>query len=535
MNDHPDIGVSEAERQLVALNRIARIASEDLQLRPTLQRIVDALHEEFGWGFVALARVDRKQYRFVCAALYSDVPTEISVGSTRPLGAGLVGEVALTGETIDLDDVGGHGNFVDTLHGTRAELCVPVRHRGETIAVLNVESVQSGAFRGQRVLLETVAEQIAGALSAARLHAELRRRAELLAMMSEISRAALEVASFEQTLERIVRFLRERFWLELCGILLANDDGELTLRAWDGDLDDPASRQTIGPLDTGVVQRAFRTGQVQFLADTSLDPEYVVVNARVNSELAIPIRLQGRILGVLNLESGHPDSFNDSNREMLEALAAQVAGAIQLAGDGRRLAELNRAMEQRTLELQSANAQLRLANGALERLAQRDGLTGVANRRYFDTRLTALWEQCAQARRPLALLLFDLDHFKPYNDHYGHLAGDDCLRKVALAVSAGLREDGEPLARYGGEEFAVLLPGYGAAQAQVLGESLLDRVRLLALAHERSPLQRVSLSVGVAALAPDPSLAPQTLVAQADRGLYAAKAAGRNCLRLVED
>jgi diguanylate cyclase (GGDEF)-like protein len=518
----------DGARQLAVLNRIARIATEDIELRPMLQRIVDALHEHYGWEFIACASVDRAQDRFVCEALHSDLPSDVHVGYSRGLGSGIVGEVALSGATIDLDDVREHGNFVDTLHDTRAELCVPVRHHGEVLAVLNAESRQVGAFRGQRALLETVAEQIGGVIAIARLHDELRRRADLFRVTSELSRAALEVESFEQTLERIAVFIRERFALEICGIFLAGSDGSLTLRARAGE---STLAHMVGKrwgLERGIALRAFRTGESQFVPDVSLDPDYIVGNARVRSELAVPIRLQGRLLGVINMESAGTESFVGDNRAMLEALASQVAGAIHLAGSARRLAEMNRLLEQRTLELQSTNAQLRHANAALEQLSQRDGLTGLANRRRFDHLFGALWREAEHGGGAIGLLLADIDHFKRYNDGYGHLAGDDALRRVASALSAALEDGDACLARYGGEEFAIVVPRAEAAQCARLAERLRAGVVDLGMPHAHAPLPLVSISVGVACTRPMPGISPETLVARADRALYRAKASGRN-------
>jgi diguanylate cyclase (GGDEF)-like protein len=520
---------AEAARQLQALNRIARIATQDLALQPMLQRIVDALHEQFGWEFIACARVDREAGRFVCEAVYSDTPTEVVPGYGRPLGSGVVGMVALEGRTIELDDTQGAHNFVDTLHGTQAELCVPVRHDGEVIAVLNVESRRRDAFRQQRVLLETVADQIAGAIAAARMHAELQRRADLFAMTSELSRAALEVGSFEQTLEYIATFIHQRFDLEICGIFLAGNDGRLGLRTRVG----PPSRVSErGGLPDGpsVTLRAFRTGEAQFVPDVHLDPDYFVGNDRVRSEFALPIRLQGRLLGVISMQSRSVESFTPDNRRMLEALGAQVAGAIHLVGAARRLGEVNRLLEDRSLELQSANAQLRQANVALERLTQRDGLTGIANRRRFDVRLNALWRMQSGAAEPLSVLLVDIDYFKAYNDGYGHLAGDDCLRRVANALST---VDDE-VARYGGEEFALLLLSGDRDEVRGIAQRLHWAVSSLHMEHRFAPSGRVSVSVGVAMTA-SAALGPaEMLLHRADAALYAAKAAGRDRVMVAD-
>jgi diguanylate cyclase (GGDEF)-like protein len=460
---------------------------------------------------------------FVCEAVYSDAPTDIVPGYSRPLGSGVVGTVALEGRTIELDDVAGAANFIDTLQGTRAELCVPVVHEGEVLAVLNAESRRAGAFRGQRVLLETVADQIAGAINAARMHAELQRRADLFAMTSELSRTALEAGSFEQTLDYITAFIHERFGLEICGIFLAGHDGRLALRARTG----PPSRVSErGGLPDGpsVTMRAYRTGEAQFVPDVRVDPDYCPGSERVRAEYALPIRLQGRLLGVITMQSATVDSFTADNRRMLDALGAQVAGAIHLVGAARRLGEVNRLLEDRSLELQSANAQLRQANVALERLSQRDGLTGIANRRRFDARLDSLWRMQSGAAEPLAVLLVDIDHFKAYNDGYGHLAGDDCLRRVANALGS---VDDE-IARYGGEEFALLLLSGDAGEVAAVANRLHAAVGALALEHRFAPSGRVSVSVGAGMLA-SAAIAPAAhLLAHADAALYEAKRQGRD-------
>ena len=525
--------LDESARQLALLNDIARIATQDIELRPMLQRIVDELHRAYGWEFVSCVSVNHVENRFVCEALHSDVPTEVEVGYSRALGSGIVGEVASSGHTIDLDDVRGQDNFIDTLHGTRSELCVPACHQGVVLAVLNVESRRPAAFHGQRALLETVAEQIAGMIAIAKLHRELGRRAELFQTASELSRAALEVDSFEHTLERIAVFIRDRFALELCGIFVAGEDGSLTQRARAGETDLSGFLGKRWTLDRGIVLRAFRTGVAQYVPDVSLDPDYVAGSPRVRCELAVPIRLQGRLLGIINMESADAGSFEGDNRTMLEALAAQVAGAIHLAGSARRMAEVNRLLEQRSLELQSANAQLRHANAALEQLSQRDGLTGVANRRSFDARLQACWQDAAQRRQPLALLLIDVDHFKAYNDSQGHLSGDDALRRVAALLDARLAQRGAGLARYGGEEFAALLPGATGNAAVDVAEQLRVAVTALDIAHPQAPSGRLSVSIGVASHVPGDSAAAGSLVAAADAALYRAKREGRNRVALA--
>lgn len=172
---------------------------------------------------------------------------------------------------------------------------------------------------------------------------------------------------------------------------------------------------------------------------------------------------------------------------------------------------------------------LRLANERLRRIAELDGLTGIANRGTFNRRLLQAWREHADERRPLAVLLGDIDAFKAYNDSCGHLAGDDALTRVAATLSHSLRGDGDLAARYGGEEFAMLLPDCRSDEAAALAERLLEAVRALHIAHRASDVvPYITLSIGVASVIPGPDLSPETLVKRADEALYAAKEAGRN-------
>lgn len=164
----------------------------------------------------------------------------------------------------------------------------------------------------------------------------------------------------------------------------------------------------------------------------------------------------------------------------------------------------------------------------LRRLAWLDGLTGIPNRRHFDDCLQAEWRRCARLASPLALVSFDIDHFKRYNDTQGHLAGDDALRAVALAAAGCVSRPGDLVARTGGEEFAALLSHVDSAGAQVIGENIRQAVFELAIAHPASEHGRITVSVGVSSLIPAPGGDPTQLLAAADRAMYAAKAAGRD-------
>ncbi len=174
---------------------------------------------------------------------------------------------------------------------------------------------------------------------------------------------------------------------------------------------------------------------------------------------------------------------------------------------------------------------LSIANERLAHLAQYDGLTGLPNRRYFDSRLARIFERAQTEQRVISVVLVDVDQFKNYNDHYGHVQGDECLRQIAKAVLSSVQRKGDFVARYGGEELVILLPDTDAAGAALIAERARAAVAALRLRHETSTLGLVSISLGAATAVPDPLMDRYELVNAADEALYVAKSNGRNQVR----
>jgi len=187
----------------------------------------------------------------------------------------------------------------------------------------------------------------------------------------------------------------------------------------------------------------------------------------------------------------------------------------------RRAQRLEVLVAQRTAELEESNRKL-------SAMASTDGLTGLANRRSFDEVLAREWARARRKREPLSLAMIDVDHFKPYNDRYGHQAGDDCLRQVAAVLGQAARRGTDLAARYGGEEFAFIAPGTATDAVLAIAEQLRAAVEELALPHEKSPLGHVTVSIGVAAMVPQDGEDADMLVRSADQALYRAKTQGRN-------
>jgi diguanylate cyclase (GGDEF)-like protein len=189
-----------------------------------------------------------------------------------------------------------------------------------------------------------------------------------------------------------------------------------------------------------------------------------------------------------------------------------------------------------TTERVQFEADLQRANDQLARLTLTDGLTGVGNRRLFDQKLAAEWLRCARQPQPLSLLLVDIDHFKLYNDHYGHQGGDEVLRRVADILARSVQRSGEIVARYGGEEFAILLPANGPHAAAAVARTCQAQLAEARIAHATSPVSAwLTLSIGIASAVPDAAEMPESLLAAADRALYSAKRRGRSRIEHATD
>ncbi|PZO11033.1 MAG: hypothetical protein DCF27_01380 [Lysobacteraceae bacterium] len=199
-----------------------------------------------------------------------------------------------------------------------------------------------------------------------------------------------------------------------------------------------------------------------------------------------------------------------------------------------RETELVQLVRQRTTELESRSLELRRANEELTRLSYFDVLTELANRRRLIERLQAEWAIGLARGTPVAFALFDLDEFKAYNDHKGHLAGDEALRVVARRVEAELRKPHDTAGRYGGEEFGVVLPGLELPEAMAVAERVRQAVMHADLPHPGSKLGQVTISIGVAAIVPRGGLSADLLIAAADAALYRAKQAGKNRVEAAE-
>lgn len=235
-----------------------------------------------------------------------------------------------------------------------------------------------------------------------------------------------------------------------------------------------------------------------------------------------------------NLDTRLPPSGDDE--------LGRLATAVRLFRDTateaeRREADLRQSrehIEKARAELEQKARELEQANRKLEELSATDFLTGLANRRRFDEALGVEWSRALRTNQALSLIMIDVDHFKNFNDRYGHQAGDECLRRIASSLKANTGRAGDLVARYGGEEFCIISASTDVGGAHALAEKIRLAVQSLSMRSEVCPLGIVTISLGVAVGVPGRTQSARELVQKADMALYEAKAGGRNCTRLAD-
>lgn len=275
-------------------------------------------------------------------------------------------------------------------------------------------------------------------------------------------------------------------------------------------------------LDNHQIRIVLRTGNSGEAPEDS-----VILNYDINDyKLKVDLTRQNLLTTLLASLRAYRDIITIEHQKIKLAQALEKLQESQI-----QLEEYAVTLEKKIAERTSA---LETANLKLQRLATIDGLTQVANRRCFDEYWLQQWILLQEEKQPLALVIMDVDYFKNYNDHYGHLAGDECLRQVAQGISKLLMRPQDLVARYGGEEFVVILPHTPIEGAKKFAEGVISIIYDLNLVHAKSQVSdRITLSIGVACVVPNDDLSWEVPISLADRALYEAKQKGRNRIVLA--
>ena len=331
-------------------------------------------------------------------------------------------------------------------------------------------------------------------------------------------------------LEKMMNVLMENAGAQT-GAIIINEDEQLTLeivgsindasggidsQLYNISLDDiESSAQPLLP-DT-IIRYTQKTMKTLIIDNPSEDSRFInnsyLRSHKPKSVLCLPITGQGRLIAIVYLENNLIEyAFTKKHKDTAELISAQAAVSLINA---RHYETLENKVAQRTEELQM--------------LATKDGLTGIFNRREFDTTLDKEWSRASREFGSLSLMMIDIDHFKAYNDNFGHPEGDACIKIIAQALSSVVARKNDFVARYGGEEFVILMTTSDQSEVESLAQRCMEKIRQLAIPHQfSSTADHVTISIGIATVDVLPSAHPGTLIKNADSALYQSKEKGRN-------
>jgi diguanylate cyclase (GGDEF)-like protein len=467
-------------------------------LDEVLQRILVIARDYFHLQNVAILLLDKGTNQLLTRSQlggdqsFHDAPVAI--------GTGLIGTAAKDKRPLYVPDFTKDNRYSPWGQKTRSELAIPLMVRDEVVGVLDCQSENADHFDRETVdLLTLFSTQASMALQNARLYSLERRRASQLEAINAIARETTVVLDIKNLLSKASEKIQKAFQVSHVSILLKDDD-ELVLRAHYGDLTLRIPDGGRVPADTGLLGRAISENKTLIENDIKAVSDYVGIYLETGSRMCIPLISFGQTLGVLVLDSARTGSFSVSEIQSLESVADICATAVQNAHYVERV----------------------------KQLAYLDGLTGIFNRRFFELRIEEELERARRFSSGMAVIMVDIDQFKRLNDEFGHLLGDEVLRQVSSIFSQQLRKI-DVVCRYGGEEFAILLSQTTHEHAMGVAEKLRRMIDTWQFPGVPRP---VTISAGVATT-PEHGTTRDELVKSADAGLYAAKQAGRNCVKVA--
>ena len=485
--------------QLTLLEEVSRQIAGLLDVREICNHVVQAVVRSFGYAEASiLLMVENEELELVAIDGTEDIG--FHPGFRLKIGRSIVGLVASKREIYITGDISKDPYYFmpPKGHRTGSAMSLPMLYENELVGILYIESTTLNDFDTDIAhTFKTLISHIVTAIQRARLFTVARDRLRAITAVQTVSQTIASYLELEQIFQTVVDMLKNTFGYNFVSIYLL--DGEvLRLGAEIGYPEELIYTEI--PLTSGIAGRAARKGQTEFISDVRHESGFLRASYDVESEICVPLLKEGKVLGVLNVESRAGNPLTQTDVELLSSLAAPIAIAVD-------------------------NAQL---HSNVKSLALTDALTTLANRRAFDYALESEVARVMRYGPPLSLIIIDIDSFKVYNDTWGHPAGDSRLRAVADLLRANMRHP-DIAARYGGEEFALLLPFTDKAGAILLAE------RLRAAAQANAPhesqngeaIPGYTLSIGVSSF-PEDGTTPTELLLAADNAELAAKRLGKN-------
>ncbi|MBI4726990.1 GAF domain-containing protein [candidate division TA06 bacterium] len=514
------LAIQNATHYLDAQNRIAELSvlyeigtiiSSELEKQKLLESVVNLIKEKLHYLKVAIFEVEP-----ITGSLFvggqSGYEHELEQVHFTVGGNSVVGWVAEKGRPLIIPDVRQEPLYVAGDPRVLSEIAVPIKREDKIIGVLSIEDDKLNAFdQSDAQLLSTLANQLGVAMDNARLYGqakslyeESQRNLRDLSALHNVGAAVSSTLQLHDLLLQVCAILKDTFGYSKISILLADPRREtLELMAslgYPDQVKETGRRLKIG--SEGITGRAALTGEAAIVNDVSRNPEYICIDQNTRSEMAVPLKLKDRVIGVINVESDVLNDFDRLDLKLLTTLATQLSVAVENA---------------------------RLYQEA-EQLAVTDGLTGANNHRYFQGFFERELNRAKRYNHPLSLLMLDIDHFKEFNDKFGHPVGDLVLKTVTEILKQQAREV-DLVARYGGEEFMLVLPETGKKEAVMLAERIRLAVKKQALSDpQNKPLPSITVSLGVSSY-PENGSEKEELIDYADKCLYKAKAGGRDLVK----
>lgn len=476
-------------------------ATRRIGLRDSLDDLVEAVVDRaqrlIGFEHCALMLFDPRRETLAVhrARGYGD-RSDAVLGLELELGQGISGRAAERREPVRVGDVREDPDYVQGLEAARSNLAVPLIAGGELAGVINVESERVDAFTEEHEMQLTVlSAQAALAILASQARSHLHRRIVQLDALYRISRLASDGRDVDEILQRVLEITQEVLPDASVALLLA-EDGELRIRAEEG-YGEAADSLRI-PIGEGITGRCAAEGRPIVVQEVEGEEAYIPGIPDGRSEIAVPLQVEGEVIGVLNAEATEPGAFGEEEKQTLMVIAQQVAAVIH------------------TLRLHEETREL----------AVTDSLTGLHNRRYFMERLEQHLERAQRYEEELALVLLDCDQFKEINDRHGHPWGDRSLEAIGDLLEGILRGTDE-IARIGGDEFAALLLKASPELVRGIARRVRSKAKEIRFEPEEGETIGLTLSMGVAFYPRDASDA-QSFLKRADEALYRAKSQGRD-------
>ncbi|MFQ5656192.1 MAG: GAF domain-containing protein [Candidatus Methylomirabilales bacterium] len=485
----------ERANKLQALIHLTKMMAVSLNPQEVFDFAVKAAAEFLEVPCVLLWVADEESRELIVHASYGLQELAGSIVERIPYGKGVVGRIMESGEPQYIADVKLESQWLMRRLLEEAGIIsfagIPLTSEGRVLGVLSVFTRHRRLFTpDERALMGAFANQAAIAIGNARAYQQIQRYATTVAELYEATAQVSGSLDLDETLQKIARGAAASADAASSVIILIDELGEIThVVDWG-----------VGWIDVredGVSRQVWRTGRAVALPDFATMPSGAV-NPRLpelgrRAAFCLPLQVRERVGGVMWVHYNEPRRLAEEDFHLLASFGNQAAIAIDNA---RLFAETRR-------------------------LANTDALTGLYNHRYFYHILDTEVKRARRYARSLSLIMIDIDHFKNFNDRYGHLAGDEVLRTLAQILRKNSRRV-DTVARYGGEEFAIILPETDLPQAAVQGQRLRT-----AVGEQRWREGALTVSIGVASVTPDMARM-EDLVREADRALYQAKSSGRN-------